>query len=200
METKLKQDFTRHFGLLISTTPNIRLQTSAPYFEIEDDTNRQTQLHFIVGRGMAAYKNPRNYVVEIINYDLFITSLPQNFQQGKKRCDLIVYTTNNKHFLLNELKDRIPKIKVRNKSIEQLKQSLELIMQVHSISAFADAFENKKCCFFNKQSMAPKPINATGAFNRINAIAINGIKTANKVINSYGFELFEYSGGQAYNL
>jgi len=112
METLLRNDFTVHYGLPISTTANISISTTAQYFEIEDDENKETQLHFVAGSGMAAYRNKNSFTVTIINYDKFITGLPQAFQQGKERCDLIVHTTNLSYFLLNELKDRKPKTKV----------------------------------------------------------------------------------------
>ena len=103
METLLNNDFTGHYGLSVSTNVNISLDTTEPYFEIEDDAHKETQLHTTVGRGMAVYSNVNRYSVVIINYDKFITGLPSVFQDKKKRCDLIVYTdTIPQYFLLNE--------------------------------------------------------------------------------------------------
>ena len=122
METLLRNDFTAHYGLPISATTNISISTTASYFEVEDDEHKETQLHVMAGSGMAAYRNINGYAAIIINYDKFITGLPHAFQQGKERCDLIIHTTNQRHFLLNELKDRKPKNKVRTKSISQARR------------------------------------------------------------------------------
>ena len=71
MEILLKNDFTAHYGLPISTISNISQQTNAPYFEIEDDAEREIIIHLTAGQGMASYKNIREYNVTIINYDNF---------------------------------------------------------------------------------------------------------------------------------
>jgi len=200
METLLKNDFTAYYGLATSTIANIAITTKARYFEIEDDAKKETQLHLIVGKGMAIYRNDNNYTVVIINYDKFISGLSHAFQQGKERCDLIVYTTNRSHFLLNELKNRNPHLKVRTKSISQLLSSLTLIMNVPNIKAFANTHTFRHCCFFNKQSMAPTSIIATTAFNRLSTVTVGGLRMSNIAIEALGFEFWEYSGTQVYNL
>jgi hypothetical protein len=200
METLLRNDFTAHYGLPISATANISISTTAQYFEIEDDEHKETQLHLIAGSGMAAYRNTNGYTTTIINYDKFITGLSHAFQQGKERCDLIVHTTNLRYFLLNELKDRKPKNKVRTKSISQLLSSLTLIMNVPTIATFANTHTFRHCCFFNKQSMSPPTITATTAFNRLGTLVTGGLRMSNPDIEAFGFEFWEYSGSQVYNL
>lgn len=200
METLLRNDFTTHYGLPISATANISISTTAQYFEIEDDEHRETQLRLIAGSGMATYRNVNSYTTTIINYDKFITGLPHAFQHEKERCDLIVHTTNQRYFLLNELKDRKPKAKVRTKSISQLLSSLTLIMNVPSIATFANTHTFRHCCFFNKQSMSPPTIIATTAFNRLGALVTGGLKMSNPAIEALGFEFWEYSGNQVYSL
>lgn len=200
METLLRNDFTVHYGLPVSTTANICITTTAKYFEIEDDEHREIQLHFNVGNGMAAFQNISSYTVKIINYDKFITGLPHTFQHGLERCDLIIHTTNQQYFLLNELKDRKPKEKVRTKSISQLMSSLKLMMNVPAIATFANAHKFRHCCFFNKQSMAPPAITAITAFNRLGILATGGLRMSNPTIEIFGFEFWEFSGKQFYNL
>ena len=202
MEILLRNDFTAHYGLPISETSNISISTTAQYFEIEDDEYKETQLHFIVGGGMAAYKNTNSYDIIIINYDKFITGLPHVFQRGKERCDLIVHTTNLHYFLLNELKDRKLNNKVRAIAISQLLSSLELIMNVPTIITFAKAHKFRHCCFFNKPAVAPPntSIKAPAAFGRLNRLTSGGLKMSNPAIEAFGFELWEYSGNQVYNL
>jgi len=200
METLLRNGFTAHYGLPISVTANISISTTAQYFEIEDDEHKETQLHLIAGSGMAAYRNTNSYTTTIINYDKFITGLPHAFQHGKERCDLIVHTTNLRYFLLNELKDRKPKNKVRTKSISQLLSSLTLIMNVPTIATFANSHTFRHCCFFNKQSMSPPTITATTAFNRLGTLVTGGLRMSNPDIEAFGFDFWEYSGNQVYNL
>jgi hypothetical protein len=188
METLLNNDFTSHFGLPISTTP-ISLSTTETYFEIEDDEQKETQLHTIVGSGMAAFKNLNKY------------GLPHAFQQGKERCDLIVYTENiPRYFLLNELKDRNPKPKVKTKATSQLLVSLTHLMNVPSINAYVNIYAVKRCCYFNKKTNSPPTINATSAFNRINTVAMNGLQMSNPDIEAFDFQLFEYYGGHVFTM
>jgi hypothetical protein len=201
METLLRNDFTTHYGLPVSTTPNLSLNTEETYFEIEDDAARETQLHLVAGMGMAAYRNANGLTVTIINYDKFVTGLPHAFQHGRKRCDLIVHTSNYSHFLLNELKDRRPRQRVRNDSIKQLEASLALVMGVPAITNFANAHALRHCCFFNKQAMAPLTIRAaTTAFNRLSTVVTGGLQMPNPTIEAFGFEFWEYSGSQVYSL
>ncbi|GLU52574.1 hypothetical protein Dfri01_20350 [Dyadobacter frigoris] len=196
----LRNDFTAHYGLPVSTTATISVNTNDVYFEIEDDAHREIQIHALDGSGMAAYQNINGYDVTIINYDKFITGLPSLFQNGIKRCDLIVHTANQNYFLLNELKDRKPKSKVRNKSISQLLASLTMIMNVPAIITFANLHAVRQCCFFNKQSMAPPLISATTAFNRLSTAVTTGLRMPNPSIEAFGFEFWEYSGNQVYRL
>lgn len=84
METLLKNDFTAHYGLPTSVVATISTYTNAPYFEIEDDEQKEILIHLTVGNGMAKYRNTHEYDVTIINYDKFVTALPHAFQQGKK--------------------------------------------------------------------------------------------------------------------
>ena len=200
METLLRNDFTVHYGLPISLITNIRKQTDAAYFEIEDDTNRETQLFTSVNNGTALYNNPNRKLFSIINYDKFITSFNANFQKGRKRCDLIVYTMNDtSHFLLNELKDANPKTG-RRKAKSQLVSSLVDIMNVPQIDNFVNKFRIRLCCFFNKRITAPTSISATNAFNLINTITQTGFQLSNPTIESFGFTLYEYSGGKKFNV
>jgi hypothetical protein len=78
MENLLKNDFTAHYGLPVSTVVNISVRTNTVYFEIEDDENREVVLHLTVGNGMAKYSNRLRQEVIIINYDKFITQMKIN--------------------------------------------------------------------------------------------------------------------------
>lgn len=197
----LKAGLTAHYNLPSSTIANITIQTSEIYFEIEDDESRETKLHIVPGAGVAKYKNDEAFEVIIVNYDKFLTSLPITFQDGKKRCDLVVYTnSNNRYFLLNELKDRKYKNRIRRDSLKQLQASLNCMMAVPAIRTFADGFEVKQCCYFNKQAAAPLTIIATAAFNQINQIVPNGLRMSDPIIEGYGFEFYEYAGNAIFKM
>lgn len=199
MENLLKIDFTA-FNTLPASTKNIRTNTSLTYFEVEDIA-RIIQVQGTTGFGTGKYKNPAGNNVVIIDYDGFLTSLPNSFQHGKKRCDIIVYTLNNSHFILNELKNRNPKPGVLTKATTQLLSTLTEIIRVPTIQAFINNFTTKKCCYSNKQAISPSPnVNATTAFNRINTLVTNGLKIPHSQIEAFGFELYEYSGNQVIDL
>ncbi len=200
MEVLLRNNFTAYYGLSAATVIDIAINTDEVFFEIEDDLYRETQLHFVAGRGVAAYQNTSSREVIIINYDKFMTSLPHSFQQGKKRCDLIIHSLDKQYFLLNELKDRKPVSNVRVKAMAQLIDSLIILMAVPAINQFISGHIIRKCCFFNKKAVAPIGITAPIAFGRINTIASNGLKMSNPIIESFNFELFEFAGNQNFVL
>ncbi len=195
MEDLLRNDFTAHFGLSVCTEPNLVIQTDERYFEIEDTIAREITIHTTVGQGMACFSNPNALNVTIANYDKFITSLPYHFQNGKKRCDLIV-CDDVKNFILGEIKDS-PNIKHhRKKAKKQLLESLTLLTTVHQILTLVNSKVVKKCCYFNKQTSSPPLINAVTAFNRLPTIFRDGFKMSHPEIENQDFEFWEYLGGQ----
>lgn len=209
METLLRNDFTTHYGLPVSTTPNLSLNTNATYFELKDDVNL---VYTVAGDGVAKYNNTPIYSVTVINYELFVNSLPHHFRQGRLVCDLIVCTNQNQHFLLNELTDSKPeyvddfvnssghRVGKRNKAIAQLLNSLNDLMSVPTINTFAASHTYRRCCFFNKQAPAPPSIRAITAFNRLSTVVLNGLQMPSPAIEAHGFQLWEYSGSQVYSL
>jgi hypothetical protein len=199
MENLLRDDFTRFYRLPHSDTENIAAQTNDPYFEIWEDYHHETQISPVIGSGIARYSNTQTYQIIIINYDKFLSNLPHKFQQDKKRCDLIVYSQGGQDFLLNELKDKNPEFDdVREYAITQLACSLALLMEVPEISEFANGYSIRRCCYFNKKEEATVSIIAVDAFNQLNTLNKKGFKLSNPDIESFGFELFEYSGSVEY--
>ena len=73
METLLRNDFTAHYGLPISTTANITVTTMATYFELKDDSYL---IYTVVGQGIAKYKNDASIKVTVINFESFFNALP----------------------------------------------------------------------------------------------------------------------------
>jgi hypothetical protein len=201
MKTLLEQDFVTHYNKNkeLPVVANVPVQTTqADYFELKDGGS----LVYSKGQGIAKYDNPSGNNVCVINYEKFVTSLPNRVKNavavGKSICDLIVYS--NDHFLLNELTDTKSNYisKKRIKAQSQLFQTLQIILQVQSIKQFANAHPVKHCCFFSQQAQAElQEIIATTAFNRQN-IYSHGFKTKNQDIENYGFEFWEFYSPQTY--
>lgn len=199
MEDLLRYDFTAHYGLPVCTEPNLVIETDEQYFEIEDTVAREIAIHTVIGQGMARFSNPTTLRIIIANYDKFITSLPNHFQNGRKRCDIIVYDAEN-HFILGEIKDS-PNIKQhRKKAKKQLFESLTTIIAVPQILALINIRVVNRCCYFNKQTSSPALITATTAFNRLSTIFTDGFKMSHPGIEGQNFEFWEYLGGQTLTL
>jgi hypothetical protein len=197
MKNLLEHDFVSHYGLAASVVVNV-VSTTDTDFELIDDK----KLVCPSGQGTAKYNNPSRKEVNVINYENFINSLPNRFQNRRERCDLIVYTSDSSHFILNELTETQSQYasKKKDKAISQLKQTLEVISAVPEINSFIKKCTTKHCCFFNKPPTSPKDINATDAFNRLSLISKNGINTPNPDIEAFGFEFWEFCDDQTYLL
>lgn len=203
MEALLRDDFTAHYQLAACTESNLVITTRESYFEVEDTAAKDLVLHTSVGGGMARFSNPARLTVTVANYDKFMTSLPSHFQEGKKRCDLLL--TSDSQFILGELKDRIisnrnQKRGVRSVAKGQLLVSLTTILAVSSIAVLANSKNIKKCCYFNKQSNSPALLSATTAFNRLSTMFQDGFKMSHPGIERHNFEYWEYLGGQTLTL
>jgi hypothetical protein len=199
MEDLLRNDFTAHYGLPVCVEPNLVIQTNETYFEIEDTVTREIALHTINGGGMARFSNPKALAITIANYDKFVTSLPNHFQNGRKRCDIIV-CDDGRNLILGEIKDS-PNIKHHRKEAKkQLYESLTTLMAVPQFLALTNTKTVKRCCYFNKQTSAPSLIIATKAFNRLSTLFQDGFKMSHPAIEGQNFEFWEYLGGQTLTL
>jgi hypothetical protein len=198
MKNLLEKDFISHYKLSASPVVNV-VPTNDTEFDLKDDA----VLVYPSGAGIAKYSNPNNKEVNVINYESFFKLLPQPFQDNKNNCDLIVSTSDNQYFLLNELTDKGKKKgKKRTHAILQMLQTLQLICEVASIKSFIQNHSVKKCCYFNKKAQRPSAtINATDSFNRFNTtLPVHGSQMTDTEIEKFGFELWEFSGSQTYLL
>jgi hypothetical protein len=199
MEDLLRNDFTTHYGLPVCTEPNLVITTNESYFEIEDNVTREIVLHTIKGDGMARFSNPIASTITIANYDKFVTSLPPHFQNGRKRCDIIVCDDGN-NLILGEIKDSPNIKKHRTYSKKQLNESLTTLMAIPLFLALTNKKTIKRCCYFNKQSSSPAMLTATAAFNKLSTLFQDGFKMSHPEIEEQNFEFWEYLGGQTLTL
>lgn len=197
MKHLLENDFIAHYELTETVPVNV-ISTTTENFDLKDDT----VLVYPAGTGIAKYENPDKRQVNIINYEIFFKSLPQTFQQGKRNCDLIVYTADNQYFLLNELTNtNKEKGKKRTHAIDQMLQVLKEITAIPTIQSFIDKHLVKQCCYFNKKPQSPSNrVNAIDSFGRLKNIPPHGYLTPNPDIEALGFEFWEISGKQTYLL
>jgi hypothetical protein len=204
MESLLRNEFVTHYSEGTPPVSNLSLTIHDAYFEIEDDLQGETQIYRVFGAGSAKLRNPRGLDVAIVNYDKFITSLSHSFQNGRKRCDRIIHTvTVADYFILAELKDRKPpQTPVRRTAKPQLFGSLQDILRVPKIKAFADGFQKRRCCLFNKKPLPTTlpTITAIFAFNPLPRIVSDGLHMSYPAVEALGFEYFEYLGGQVLTL
>ena len=126
--------------------------------------------------------------------DLLKSEFTTHYNQAFSTVSGIVTTTN-------ELKDRDPRDDVRQGATKQLLESLKTIISVKSICEFINKYDNKHCCIFNKKpAKFSEQINAIEVFNRLSSIMPHGYQMRNPDIESYGFELWEFSNNQTYLL
>lgn len=199
MEDLLRNDYTAHYGLPTCIETNLAIQTSETYFEIEDTATREIALHTINGDGMARFSNPNVLAITIVNYDKFVTSLPNDFQNGRKRCDIIV-CDDGRNLILGEIKDSSNIKQHRKKAKKQLYQSLTTLMAVPQFLALTNNKTVKRCCYFNKQTNSPAILTATVAFNRLSLIFQDGFQMSHPAIEGQNFEFWEYLGGHTLTL
>ncbi|MDR2650695.1 MAG: hypothetical protein LBC68_00040 [Prevotellaceae bacterium] len=196
MKNLLEHNFISHYGLTASVAVNVVSRTNAN-FDLKDDD----VMVYPSGKGIAKYSNPNCKEVNVINYETFFKGLQQSFQQNKENCDLLVYTSDRQYFLLNELTNtNKQKGKKYKKSVSQMLQTLQIISDVPEISQFIQLYSTRQCCFFNKKAQAPKHIKATDAFSRLATLSENGYKMSNPDIETFDFELWEFSGNQTFFL
>lgn len=174
-------------------------RTNQKYFEIED-CGEHLIIHHQEGLGMARFKNQDSLNLTIFNYEGYINRFSHNFQNGKKRCDFLLSSDEDKYFIVGEMKDRNPFDDVGQGARKQLLGSLLTILNVPKIKAFIDTKPIRNCCYFNKQAIAPQEINATDAFNRINEVQNDGFEMKDHKFKEVGFGYYEFYGSQSMKL
>jgi hypothetical protein len=211
MDSLLQNGFINYyyaqFGVSIGETleyvrknADVELQnTNKVYFEISD-VNGRLIIYPTTNNGTARFQNPHGYCIAVVNYDNFLTNLPEPIKKHKKCCDAILYALENKtYFLLCEFK-KIKNYSTKTSASRQLSQSLEMLVSVPEIREFVDNFRVRRCCCFIKKALDPdiEHVNAPSAFNRLNKLLPETRKLNHKLIEHLGFELYRYPDVQCF--
>lgn len=145
-----------------------------------------------VNAGSVTYKNPKEKTIFVTNYEEFIKSLPKNLQNGKKRCDFLVYQEDkNEFFILNELSQSRNIDAKESDALYQLQNSLETLLNVDAIKEKLNSCEQKLCIFSNKFKRIASPLGMADEFNAaLMTMPQNAVNFKYDGINRLGFEYY----------
>lgn len=200
METLFNTYFLAHYSLNVPAVANIHQTTNEKYFEVEDSPVGELVIQLVRGTGVAKINNPNCALFEFVNYDKFLTALPELFNSGKKRCDMIFRCESKSIFALAELKDSMNAQNHRKHAKKQLLESLQLIEPVPEINQDFTKYTRRICCYFNKSNPSPVILNASVAFGRLNLLFQSGIRQSASKIEALGFEFYEFDGNQVLSI
>lgn len=142
--------------------------------------------------GSATYKNLKEKTVFVTNYEEFIKTLPRNLQNGKKRCDFLVYQEGeNTFFILNELSQSRNIDSKESDALYQPQNSLATLLKVDAIKQKLDICKQKLCIFSNKFKRIDSPLGMADGFNyTLITQPQNAVPFEYDGINSLGFEYY----------
>lgn len=197
--------FIKHYNLG-NCYKKCEKRTSVNYFEL-NDISKVLHISPVPINGMAKYENRNLKTLIVFDYDRFFSSLPHLIGQGKRRCDAVLYTINDKsYFILNELKDRDnhnskKRSRIRITSKDQLFQSLNEMLTIPEFNTFINSFTHKLCISSNAKPHSVGIIgNVINSFNPLSRIAPNGLNLPDNQINSLNFQYWDLLGDQTFKL
>ena len=159
----LKNDLPVHYGLRRSNISVPSETTSEIRFDLTDEITTGMVVEYRTGN--VSFERESATLLEVINYERFLNSLSgTSFEQGRKRCDYIMYEkTAENFFLLNEQTSTLGTTALLSKPIlnkdkevqypggkyekveVQLSGTLHTLMDVSSIATFIDRYKRKIC-------------------------------------------------------
>ncbi|WP_062326875.1 hypothetical protein [Treponema endosymbiont of Eucomonympha sp.] len=166
MDNLLKNEFVdyyydKHHALISKTLDDVRNNAKIEKKNTNDicfstdDVCGCLALYPNKNAGTSRFTNGNGYNIVIINYDKFLTSLPNPVQRGKQRCDIIMYLVKQTDdFLLVEIK-KSSNDSSKSTANKQLLDTLEMLITVPEIETFIKKFQIKRCCRFIKKISAP---------------------------------------------
>lgn len=211
MNNLLVEDLLQHFRITSKVDIDAYLikDCNLQYFELEDVDQKEAVLKKR-GEGKVVFFNNKG-LLDVLCYEAFISACkrPRSFQEGRKRCDYLLYhqESNEGVFLLNEITSAKGKIENLMKSLEhyeggklekaerQLAESLKTLMEVPSVETFINKYPKRICLVsyrvFSSQladiNEFVKPFNRFAQIEQT-ATKGNGAVLKSAEINQMGFE------------
>lgn len=209
----LKNEFVSHYGITSHPLDVDSMTTTDGEFDLYDCPSPMSILPLGSPDGMLSLRG-NSETLEIVHYEDFINQCkkPRNFQEGRKRCDFVVLSTepSRKHVILAELTSALGGVGNLTMNIEgngnesfgkgkyekaekQLAESLNTLMEVPEIRVFFEGMQDKQCIMGYKIEPYHDPVKRMEhPMNRFLEIesqetGVNGAVIANETINGYGF-------------
>lgn len=223
MDNLLKIALPKHYGLNRKSVKILKEITEKGYFDLSDQADTMIVSY---SDGFSSYKNRHLIAISVLNYEKYISQFDNiSFGRGRRRCDFILTNEidgKDNIFILNELtssssldalskpiydKDRnviFPKGKFQKAEI-QLVISLQTLMDVPEIKAYADTCAKRVCLLSYRIDNGNDPSGSQKAFNRYKTIeskatGSEGALLHQAVIESFGFEYRRISYEHSYAL
>lgn len=119
------------------------------------------------GEGHASYLNDRKvYELNILQYEDFMNALG-DVAKGRKRPDLMVYTTDSgSYFIIHEL-SRGSSANKRQDGKHQLGSTVQLLNRVPAIKQYLSAFSHRLCILSGADGAVNTPDGIADAFSEI---------------------------------
>ena len=196
VRSHLSATFPRHYGIPAPTLTDVILSTSRTAFSIDDNFRTKKLILLSDLSGTAKFRNSKSECCILVNFDLYISNTPHYFQDGKKRCDVVIVNASGGIVLFGEIKDKKDVSKAGREAVVQLESSVKLVNNVPELKKCIDSNQTKVCAYFNS---APRNYMAA-PFNRLSLVINSGFKMPKSRINALGFEYWEFVGNQVMDI
>lgn len=223
MENLLRTALPRHYGISRNTISILKETSCKEYFDLSDKVKTMIVNYT---EGLASYRNQNRNDISVLNFEKFINQFDDiAFGRGRKRCDFILFKEHacaDNIFILNELTssvsleslskpicDEVGNVIFQDGKFQkaeiQLAVSLQTLLDVPEIKAYADTCAKKVCLLSYRIDNENDPSGSQKAFNRYKAIeskatGSEGALLHQEVIESLGFEYRRISHEYSYAL
>ena len=222
----LKTELPHHYGLHRTAIAVPAENTMEQKFDLVDNIEGSMVVAFRSGNVSLDMSEPAE--TEIINYEQYLNGLAgTKFEQGRKRCDYIVYEKSgeiHRFFVLNEQTSAIGSTQLlskpildKNKNVQypegkyeqvevQFRETLRTLVEVPSIAAFIGKSDRKVCLMSYVITPRADISNAQKAFvaryKQIEAreTGEDGALLLSPEINTLGFEYRRISHDYVFHL
>lgn len=136
-------------------------------FDVVDTRHMGLPVVRSFGAGHASYLNDKQgYKLRILQYEDFMNAL-SDVAKGRKRPDLLVYTTeSDSYFIIHEL-SRGASSNKRQDGKHQLGSTVQLLNRVPEIKQYLSAFSHRLCILSGADGAVSTPEGIADAFSEI---------------------------------